>query len=72
MLNLACAAWTYSTYLNLRERQLIFYMLLLGFGILEGFYNLMFEENGNLQILGKMINVAIYFVIMYFVCKSYS
>ena len=47
-------------------------MLLLSCGILEGFYNLMFEENGNLQILGKMINVAIYFVIMYFVVKSYS
>ena len=50
---------------------MIFYLLVLVIGIIEGLANLMFEEHGNLQILGKMINIVIYLAISYFVVKNY-
>lgn len=71
LLNLIDACWTYSIYLTLREKQMIFYLLLLAIGTIEGVFNLFFEELGNLQILGKMINIVVYIVIGYIVGKNY-
>ena len=71
LLNLIMAAWTYSIILTLREKQMVFYLLVLAIGITEGTMNLLFEELGNLQILGKMINIVIYLAIGYFVAKNY-
>lgn len=71
LLNLIMSAWTYSITLTLRERQLVFYLLCLGIGTLEGIYSLLWDSMGNLQILGKMVNVVIYIVISYFVIKNY-
>lgn len=72
MLNLVMACWTYSIYLTLREKQTIFYLLLLLLGTVEGIYNLLTEELGNLQILGKMINIVWYITIGYIVGKNYA
>jgi len=47
LLNFLCGAWCYSTYLNCRQGQVYFYLFLLFLGLIEGFYNLLFEENGN-------------------------
>ena len=33
--------------------------------------SLLFDTLGNLQVLGKMINVVIYIVIVYLVAKNY-
>lgn len=48
LLNLIMAAWTYSITLTLRERQMVFYLLVLAIGICEGLMNLLFEQLGNL------------------------
>lgn len=37
----------------------------------EGAGSLMFDTLGNLQVLGKMINVVLYIVIVYFTAKNY-
>ena len=71
LLNLIMTAWTYSITLTLREKQMVFYLLVLVIGIAEGVSTLLFEQLGNLQILGKMINVVIYTTVAYFVAKNY-
>ena len=65
LLNFLCGAWCYSTYLNCRQSQVYFYLFLLFLGVVEGVYNLLWEENGNVQILGKLINMVVYTIILY-------
>jgi hypothetical protein len=50
---------------------MIFYLVILTIGILEGIASLLWDTLGNLQILGKMINICIYVVIAYLVGKNY-
>ena len=71
VLNLLMSMWTYSIQLTLRERQTVFYLIILALGVIEGIMSLLFDTLGNLQVLGKMINVVIYVVIMYIVVKNY-
>ena len=71
LLNILMSCWTYSITLTLRESQMIFYLLILAVGIVERTYSLMLGELGNLQILGKMINLVVYCLIAYFVSKNY-
>ncbi len=72
LLNLCMAAWTYSIYLTIRERATVFYLIILCGGIIEAFTSLFFSgKMGNLQILGKMVNMVIYGVISYIVTKNY-
>ena len=71
ILNLAMSCWTYSIYLTVRERATVFYLLILTIGVIEGIMSLLFNTLGNLQFLGKMINVVIYCVIIYLVGKNY-
>ena len=72
LLNFICASWSYSTYLNCRPGQTYFYLTLLVIGLLEGCYNLLYEENGNIQILGKLINMVVYTIILYIDFKIIS
>jgi len=71
VLNLSMCASTYSIMLTLRERQTVLYILILIVGVFEGFGSLFFDTLGNIQVLGKMINVVLYIVIVYFVAKNY-
>jgi len=71
ILNLSMCAQVYSIILTLRERLTVCYVLILAIGIFEGAGSLMFDTLGNLQVLGKMINVVIYIVILYFTAKNY-
>ena len=71
ILNLTMSMWTYSITLTLRERQTVFYLIILSIGVIEGIMSLLFDTLGNLQVLGKMINVVIYIVIVYLVAKNY-
>lgn len=73
ILNLSMCASTYSIILTLRERQTVIYILILIFGAFEGIMTLLFQEAklGNLQVLGKMINVVLYLVLAYLTSKNY-
>ena len=71
ILNLTMSCWTYSICLTVRERGTVFYLLILTIGVIEGIMSLLFDTLGNLQVLGKMINVVIYCVIIYLVGKNY-
>ena len=71
ILNLAMSMWTYSISLTLRERQTVFYLIILVLGVIEAILSLLKDTLGNLQVLGKMINFVIYIVIAYLVTKNY-
>ena len=71
ILNLVMCCWTYSVMLTVRERGTVFYLTILTIGVIEGIMSLLFDTLGNLQVLGKMINVVIYCVIIYLVGKNY-
>ena len=71
ILNLVMCAWTYSICLTVRERSTVFYLIILSIGVIEGIMSLLFDTLGNLQVLGKMINIVIYVVIVYLVGKNY-
>jgi hypothetical protein len=71
ILNLSMCAQVYSIILTLRERQTVCYLFILSIGVFEGVASLLFDQLGNLQVLGKMINVVLYIVIVYLTAKNY-
>ena len=48
LINFLMASWTYSITLTLREKQMIFYIFILFFGILEALFSFYSEKHGNL------------------------
>ena len=71
IMNLVEAAWSYSCYLTLRERAILFYMVLLLIGFCLNVASLCKDELGNLQILGKFINLIVSVLLGYIIGRGY-
>ncbi len=66
---LACIA--YSCYLTVREKEIVIYLVLLTIGSFDDMVSLKKDVLGNLQVLGKIINLVTYCLLLYVVGKSY-
>ena len=66
---LACIA--YSCYLTVREKEIVIYLVLLTIGSFDDMVSLKKDVLGNLQVLGKIINLVTYCLLLYIVGKCY-
>ena len=71
LMNLLLSAIAYSAYLTMRERGVIFYLIVLVIAFIEGLVTLITEKLGNLQFLGKMINLVVYCLVFYLMSRAY-
>ena len=69
--NFLLSCWSYSCYLTIREKEIVIYLVLLGFGSIQGGLSLMHDVLGNFQVLGKIINLVTYCMLMFIVGKCY-
>mgnify|MGYP001347143762 CR=1 FL=1 len=59
LLNIGNAAWAYSCYLTLRERELGVYFVILIGQVVYDIYDLFSDDkHGNVQVLGHLISAA--------------
>ena len=66
---LACIA--YSCDLTVREKEIVIYLVLLTIGSFDDMVSLKKDVLGNLQVLGKIINLVTYCLLLYIVGKCY-
>ena len=69
--NLILCCICYSAFLTMRERSLVFYLFVLLIAFTEGTVSLFTSKLGNLQFLGKMINLCVYCLLAYMQGKAY-
>ena len=71
LVNLTMSAWVYSCFLTVRETCVIIYIVLTIFASLECTASLFQGGLGNLQLFGKMINLASHCFLVYLVTRAY-
>jgi len=71
VMNFLQASIAYSCYLTVREKEIVIYLFLLVIGSLEDIFSLRKDVLGNLQVLGKIINLVSYCLLLYVVGKCY-
>ena len=70
--NLLLAAWAYSCYLTLREREIIFYFIMVVLaGTLEVLRLLDDKSEGSWQSLGGMVQIGLYVLGLYIAARYY-
>ena len=72
LINILNAAWAYSCYLTLREREIIFYFILLFLSLVDNTWNLFDnDKKGNVQVLGHLICIAVDVLLGIYIGKAY-
>jgi len=71
VMNFLLASIAYSCYLTVREKEIIIYLVLLTIGSFDDIVSLKKDVLGNLQVLGKIINLVTYCLLLYVVGKCY-
>ena len=71
LINLALACWAYSCYLTMREKQAIFYVVLLVLAFAFSIVDLTRDLYGNLQFVSKLVNLVLYGILGVYTCYRY-
>ena len=72
LINIGNAAWAYSCYLTLRERELGVYFFLLIVGVVVDVLALFGDKDqGNVQVLGTLINIAAAVLLGLYVARAW-
>ena len=72
MCELFYSVWCYSCYLTLRERQIVFYMVTIAFGIIYGFLNVFSSTLTTVSLLFYIINLIYYCMALFYCWAAYS
>ena len=70
-MNVILSCITYSCYLTVREKEMIFYLIFLLFEISQEVYCLRKVALGNNQLLGTLVDIVIYFTLLVMVGRTY-
>ena len=72
LLSILKAAWAYSCYLTLREREIAVYFIFLVASLVCSLWTIFDDDKkGNVQVLGHLINIAINFLLGMYIAKAW-